>query len=300
MKPTNLARRSMLFTPGNAAGRMRSAPTLDADSFVFDLEDAVPAHAKPDARRMVAEILPALDFAGRERVVRLNRLGSAESASDLAALPYGGFDTLLVPKVESAAEVERLDELLSGEEESRGLERGGIGLILSLETPRGFLNALPIADASGRCRGLFFGAGDYAAATGCAIAPNSLLWARSTLVAAASAAGCDAIDTPFFDVRDAEGTFQDATAAVALGFTGKGVFHPLQIEPINRAFTPTPGDLARAARVIAAFADMSSRGTGVAVVDGELVAIDVLPRLERAISLAAHVAARSSQKEARA
>lgn len=281
-------RRTLMFTPGSARERLFKITALPADSFLFDLEDGVAANAKAQARSNIAAALLSLDFAGRERVVRVNRAGSKEFDADMHALPFAHLDTLLIPKVESVADVHRVDAMLEAEEARAHLPVRSIGLMMTLETPRALLNALAIAEASTRCCALFFGAGDYAATTDCALTPDALLWARSTVVAAAKAAGCDAIDTPFFDIRNVEGTYADAILGRQLGFTGKGAFHPLQIEPIHRAMTPTPAEVERARRVIAAFADMSSRGEGIALVDGELVAIDLLPRMERVLNVHAH------------
>lgn len=276
----------MLFTPGSAGARLSKVVALEADAFVFDLEDGVAAKSKADARRAIAEALARLDFGGRERIVRINRVGGAEFEADMQALPYGHFDTLLVPKVESGSEVERVDARLAQEELRAGVPVGSVALILTLETPRGVLNALPIADASRRCSALFFGAGDYVSSlSGTSprlyLAPDALLWARSTIVAAATAAGCDAIDTPYFDVLDAQGTYDDAVVARNLGFSGKGVFHPTQIEPVHRAMSPQPEDVARAQRVIDVLDGMADRGEGVGLADGEFVAIDLLPRMRR-------------------
>ncbi|MDO9435371.1 CoA ester lyase [Hydrogenophaga sp.] len=276
-------RRSLLFVPASAEARVQKASSLNADAVVLDLEDGVAASAKESARRFLVERLPDLEFGDTERIVRVNRVGSADHFKDIAALPYGSFEGLLIPKVESPAQVLEVAAVLDEREAKAGLKRGTIRLLLTLETPRGMLNALAIADASDRCSALFFGAGDYSVATGCSLTPQALAWPRATIVAAAAAAGCEAIDTPYFDVRDADGTYNDALLSRDHGFGGKGVFHPLQIEPVHRALSPTAKQVEKAHRVLAAFSEMGARGEGIAIVDGELIAIDLLPQMERVI-----------------
>ena len=287
----NRIRRSLLFVPASAEARVQKAAALGADAIVLDLEDGVAASAKEHARRFIASRLPHMDFGLAERIVRVNRVGSADYARDIPALPYGSFDAVLVPKVESPGQVREVAAALGEHEAKVGLPRGAIRLLLTLETPRGVLNALAIADASERCSALFFGAGDYATATGCSLTAQALAWPRATIVAAAAAAGCEAIDTPYFDVRDAAGTYRDALESRSHGFGGKGVFHPLQIEPVHRALSPSAEEVDKAHRVLTAFAEMDQRGEGIAIVDGELVAIDLLPQMERVIRRDAHARA---------
>lgn len=283
----------MLFMPGNAQARLLKAPALDADAFVFDLEDGVAARERALARSTIAAVLPTLQLRERERIIRINPISSADFELDMRALPFGHFDTLLVPKVERLEDLVILERQLGKAESACGLPAGGIRAILTLETPLGIFNALAIAQASARCCGLFFGAGDYAAATGIRISRETLQWPRSVIVAAAGAVGCDAIDTPYFGIRDLEGTFSDAVSSRHNGFSGKGVFHPLQIDPVHRALSPTDEEAAHAQRVIATFTEMSARGVGVALVDNQFVAIDLLPRLERLVQL--HALARGRQ-----
>jgi len=281
-KPWRL-RRSMMITPGHRRERLEKAVTLAADSLAFDLEDGVPPARKAEARATIAAALRELPFGRRERVVRINGIGTEDFFRDLEALPLGHLDALLVPKVESASALQQLDAALAGCE---------IGVIATLETPRGVLNALAIADASPRLVGMFFGPGDYTLQTGGALTARALEFPRATIAAACGAVGIQAIDAPFLlGLRDAEGTRADALAAKELGFSGKVVFHPDQIAPINAAFTPDAAEVARATRFVAAYREAAARGQAVALVDGEFIAMDLVPRMERIIALAAQVAA---------
>jgi citrate lyase beta subunit len=285
-------RRSMLLTPGYRRERIEKAMSLGVDAFVFDLEDGVPPSRRAEARSTLAELIPTLDFQGRERVVRINAIGTPDCELDVAALPLQHLDALLVPKVESASQLHLLDGWLKAREAEQGGNKPALQLIVTLETPRGVFNALAIGDATSRTCAFFFGSGDYTMQTGGAITPTSLHWARSTIVAAAGAVGIDAIDAPYLtDLRDPEGTWEDARQARELGFAGKVVFHPAQIEPVHRAFTPSDAEVQRARGIVEAFAQTSARGEAVAIVAGEFVAIDLVPRMERLLQIAAYAQA---------
>ena len=274
-------RRSMLMTPGNRPDRLRKAAAYGADALVLDLEDSVPPTAKAQARAAVALALRELQGCGSELCVRINTLASGFGADDLGALPLALLDSVMVPKVESPDELHRLHTLLQELERSQGVQRPR-ELVVLLETPRGILQALPIAEACSRTTALFFGSGDYTAATGAAITANALLFARSTIAAAAGAMGIQAIDAAYFlDVRDADATRSDALAARELGFAGKVVFHPAQVAVANQVFSPTAAELQRAERVVAGYREALAQGHGTALADGVFVAIDLVAPAER-------------------
>jgi citrate lyase beta subunit len=172
--------------------------------------------------------------------------------------------------------------------------------VVMLETPRGILQALTIAEASSRTTALFFGSGDYTAATGAAITATSLLFARSTVAAAAGAARIQAIDAAFFlDVRNAEATREDALAARELGFAGKVVFHPVQVAVANEVFSPTPAEIERADRIVTGYREALAQGHGTAVADGVFIAIDLVAPAERLLQRAAQVRASNERDSAK-
>lgn len=279
-------RRSMLMTPGNRPERLAKAVSLGADALIFDLEDAVPPPLKADARRHVREALETLEFGRTERVVRINAIGTPDAESDLGALPLDRIDAIMVPKVERPEALAALDRALTERSgQSPGARR--VELIVTLETPRGILGALPIAEATTRTTALFFGSGDYTAETGGAVTPTALHVPRTLVVMAAAAQRIQAIDAAYFlAVKDAARTRADALDARELGFDGKVVFHPSQIAVANEVFTPDPAAIDRAKRIIAAHRESVARGHGTAMMDGSFIAVDILLMAERTLSIA--------------
>lgn len=277
-------RRTLLLTPGHRRERLEKALGLGADAVVFDLEDGVPPARKAEARANAAAVLRTAAADGPERMVRINAVGSGEWEADLAALPLEHLNAIMLAKVESAAAMQTLDAALAAREATLGLPP--VGVIATLETPRGLFHALAIADAVPRCTGLFFGPGDYTALTGGAISKAGLQHPRAVIAAAAGAAGCQAIDGPYLDIKDPEGTARDTADARELGFTGKVVFHPAQIGAVNAAFMPGPAEVARAERIVRAWREAEASGAGVVFADGEFIAVDLVPRMERVLALA--------------
>ena len=285
--PEPRIRRSMLMTPGNRPERLAKAASYAADALVFDLEDSVPPAQKERARKCVAQALRDMPRDGRERCVRINALGTAYGADDLAGLPFELIDSIMVPKVESASSLLALEQRL-------GSTR--IELIATLETPRGIFNALAIADATRRTTALFFGSGDYTSALGAAVTDPVLHYPRSVIRAAAAAAGIQSIDAAFFqDVKNAEATRRDALVARELGFTGKVVFHPNQVAVANEVFSPTRTEIDHARLVVSAYRESLAKGHGTGVTDGVFVAIDLVPPAERLLKMAAILAARDGR-----
>ncbi len=291
--PDERLRRTMLLTPGNQIERLEKATQLDVDAVVFDFEDGVAPDDKAQARKTVDKALASLSFGFRERLVRVNAIGTPEFREDIDAVPFQDIDALFVPKVESAAQLIELDSIL--EDVERHLEGGRmIDVVATIETPRGLLNALAIADASKRTSALFFGSGDYAAATGSATVPRAFEYPRAT-IAAAAAAGLQAIDAAYFvAVKDAEATRADAALGRELGFEGKIIFHPNQVAPCNEVFSPDEQEISRAQRIVEAHAAAVAEGRGVAYVDGTFLAIDIVLMAERVLRKAELIAARST------
>ncbi len=277
-----MARRSLLFSPGDRPELLRKAPDVGADVLVFDLEDAVAPARKAEARESVREVLadPGFD-PDAEVCVRVNPAGVAAD-DDLAALlgPDVRLDSLLLPKVGGPGDVEALADALA--------ERGWTLPILALvETAAGVLHAEAVA-AAGPTDALCFGAEDLAADLGATRTPegDEVAHARQHVVLAAAAAGVDAIDTVVVDFEDLDGLRADARTAVGLGYDGKLAIHPTQVDPINEAFTPVDGELAWARAVLEAREAADAEDRGVFVVDGQMIDPPLVRRAERLVDRA--------------
>ncbi|MDZ7338598.1 MAG: citrate lyase acyl carrier protein [candidate division KSB1 bacterium] len=280
-------RRTRLYLPGNNPDLMLNAGLFGADSVILDLEDSVAPQDKGAARILVRNTLLAVDFGAAERIVRINPLATEFGALDLEVVVPAEPDTILIPKCEAASSVVEVEERVAALERQHRLRRN-IWLMPLIETARGVLNAYEIATASQRVVALCFGAEDFSADIGAerTVEGKESFVARSLLVLAAKAARVQALDTVFSDVADVEGLVKSTEEAIALGFEGKGVIHPAQIEPIHRAFAPSPERIAHAQQVIAALEEAERRGAGVASLGTKMIDAPVVARARRTLQLA--------------
>ena len=252
--------RSWLFTPGSRQDRFAKAAEIGADVLIIDLEDAVAPDDKASARSIALNYLVKPAAKTVQRALRLNGLETRVGIADLDALLSSDAapDFMVLPKTESAGHLHILDRLLT----TAGRATRLIGII---ESARGLAEVNTIAAATPRLMGLMFGAADMAADLGVVTAWPPLVHARSRIVLACALAGITPIDSPFFDVHDADGLSQEVASSVAFGFPAKAAIHPGQIEAINNALTPTPEAVKHARAVLAA------NDKGVGVVDGQMV-----------------------------
>ncbi|WP_232701275.1 HpcH/HpaI aldolase/citrate lyase family protein [Halobacterium wangiae] len=277
-----MVRRSVLFSPGDRPEMLRKAPGAGADVVVFDLEDAVAPGRKDEARAAVREVLVDAEFDPNcEVCVRVNPVG-AGAGDDVDAVFAGeaGADAVMLPKAESGEEVTTLARLLD--------EHGSDPPVLALvESASGVLNAQDVA-AADATDALVFGAEDLSADVGATRTDEGteVLYAREHVVLAASAAGVDAIDTVYTDIEDTEGLSEETRFAAGLGFDGKMAIHPGQVAPINDAFTPDPGDVEWAERVLEAKREADAEDRGVFRVDGEMVDAPLIAQAERVVERA--------------
>jgi citrate lyase subunit beta/citryl-CoA lyase len=261
------------LVPGTAPERIAAAATSAADGIILDLEDAVPPGEKSRAREWVVATLKRIDFGGRERIVRINDFETDEGRADLSAIVPAAPDALLLPGVEQPEELERVEEVVARLEADSGLPPGGLRLHLLIETVAGVAHGRTLARASARAATLVFGAVGVARQTGGRLVPARLpeLHALSELLLAARLAGLDAIDSPYCQLRDMPGLEAHARFAAELGYDGKAVIHPEQVEVVNRVFTPAPEAVAEARRVLHASGDPDMRGGRPGAVDGRPV-----------------------------
>jgi citrate lyase subunit beta/citryl-CoA lyase len=283
-------RRSVLYMPGSNARALEKARALPADALILDLEDAVAPDAKERARDQVCAALRAGGYGHREIAVRINGLDTPWGEKDLVAACAAGPDAILVPKVDSAA------VLLEVERRMRGAGAAdGVALWSMLETPRGVLAAAEIARATPRQAVWVMGTNDLAKDLHCLHTRERLplLASLSLCLLAARAEGLVVLDGVYNDLDDAEGFRHSCRQGLELGFDGKTLIHPSQIEPCNEVFSPGDEELERSRRIIAAFEAASREGKGVVVVDGRMVENLHVENARRVVALAEAIAARS-------
>ncbi|HEY3779413.1 MAG TPA: CoA ester lyase [Rhizomicrobium sp.] len=266
--------RSLLFVPADSERKLEKARATKADALILDLEDSVSAKRRPHARQLVREF--GGHAAGRPAIwVRVNPVGSADYKDDLdaavAARPAG----IVLPKPDSPDALRTLDRSLTELEHTIGLTPGAIGVIpVATETPAAVLALPEYRTPPPRLQALTWGAEDLSACLGAVTNRDesgefalTYRLVRSVCLVAAKAAGVDAIETLHADFRDMSGLARAARNAQREGFAGMLAIHPDQVDTINAAFTPSPEDVERARRVVAAFGD----GTGVASLDGKMI-----------------------------
>jgi citrate lyase subunit beta/citryl-CoA lyase len=266
-------RRTMLFVPGGNEKLLSKAIGLDVDALILDLEDSVAVLKKASAREAVTEMLRSVDFGKKEKVVRINSLAGEYGKSDIAAVLRGKPDALLLPKVNRPQDLNDYDSLITEIEEKEGFPPGSTGLIALIETPAGIVNINAIALSSPRLNGLLFGAADYTRETRGRITPKrlELYYPMIQILLAARVAGIDAIDTPYFDIKDPQGLEEHTRQAKDMGYDGKAIIHPGQAETVNRIFTPSDEEVAYSRRVLEAFEKAREEGKGATQLDGQLI-----------------------------
>jgi citrate lyase subunit beta/citryl-CoA lyase len=269
---TTRPRRSVLYMPGSNARALDKAKTLPADGVILDLEDSVAPEAKEAARQQVVDAVKAGGFGTREVFIRVNGVDTPWHADDLSAAAHAAPDVILVPKVSSPDTLELIGR--------RMLDMGTnhkTRVWAMIETPLAIFNILEIAsaarDSETRLAGFVMGTNDLAKDTRARLVPGRtpmLAW-LSMCVAAARIHGIDILDGVYNDIGNADGFAKECTQGVELGFDGKTLIHPSQIEPCNNAFSPSPADVAQARKMIAAFDLPENKGKGVVSIDGRMV-----------------------------
>lgn len=284
------ALRSLLFVPGNRPRMLEKARTLPADAIILDLEDGVPPDEKPAARAMVREALLAGTY-GPRVVVRINAFNTDLSQADLEEVLEAGVQAVLLPKAQTPDDVQRLASLVTALERERGLLADSVELLLMVETALGILNAYGMTKADSRVRALCFGGEDLTQDLGAIRTKEGLelAYARAQVVLAARAAGVGAIDTVYTDLSDQAGLLAEARLARQLGYSGKLLIHPEQIETVHRAFTPSEDEVAYAYRVVKGFEAALARGEGVFALDGKMIDAPIVARAREVLAHAKEV-----------
>ncbi|UWQ54601.1 HpcH/HpaI aldolase/citrate lyase family protein [Leisingera caerulea] len=261
MDPRARPYRSVLYIPGSKPRALEKAKTLPVDAVIFDLEDAVSVDEKTNARATLAQALEAGGFGVRMKIVRINGLDTEWGREDAIAAAKMDCDAILLPKVNSPADLDALAEIT-----------GDIPLWAMMETPRGMLNAAAIA-AHPKLQGMVMGTNDLAKELQTRYRPDRLpmMAGLGLCLLAAKAEGLVIVDGVYNAFKDAEGLAAECAQGRDMGFDGKTLIHPAQVETANAAFAPTERDIETSRRQIAAFEEAQAAGQGVAVVDGKIV-----------------------------
>ena len=276
-----------MFVPGNNPGMMQDAYIYGADSIMLDLEDSVTMTEKDAARLLVYNALRSIDYGQTEMVVRINPLSTPYGRKDVEAVVKAGVHVVRMPKTETADEVRELEaEILRVEEEIGAVGRTKI--MAAIESALGIVNAYAIATASPRMMGIALGAEDYCANLKTQRTPDGdeLRLARETIVVAARAAGIDALDTVYSNLNDMETFRREVEHIKTLGFDGKSIINPRQIEIVNDVFRPKEKDITKARAILAAIREAEERGSGVVSLNGKMVDRPVVLRAQRTMELA--------------
>ena len=281
-----------MFVPGNNPGMMADAHIYGPDSIMLDLEDSVTMAEKDAARLLVYNELKTIDYGDTEMVVRINPLNTPYGKKDVEAVVKAGVDVIRMPKTETADEVREVEEEILKWETELGCV-GRTKIMAAIESALGIVNAYPIATASKRMMGIALGAEDYCANLKTQRTqgdnPNfgiELLQARQMIVVAARAAGIDALDTVYSNLNDMDTFRREVELIKALGFDGKSIINPRQIEIINEVFAPKQKDIEKALKILAAIKEAEAKGSGVIAVNGKMVDKPVVIRAQHTIDLA--------------
>jgi citrate lyase subunit beta / citryl-CoA lyase len=286
-------RRSVLYMPGSNARALEKAKTLAADGLILDLEDAVAPDAKETARRQVADAVKAGGFGKREVFIRVNGIDTAWFSDDLEAAASAAPDAILVPKISTP---QQLDLIWQHLHELKADSR--IRIWAMIETPLAIFNALALAAQAklpgARLGGFVMGTNDLAKETRARFVPGRapMLWWLTTCVLAARTYGIDILDGVYNNLGDADGFARECAEGRDLGFDGKTLIHPNQIEPCNAAFSPSTDEVTLARKIIAAFDQPENKGKGVVQVDGRMVELLHAEIARRTVAVADAIEAR--------
>jgi citrate lyase subunit beta/citryl-CoA lyase len=283
MAATFRPRRSVLYMPGSNARAQEKAKSIPADAIILDLEDAVAPDAKSAARETVCNSVQQGGYGGREMIIRINSLDTPWGLEDLQAAVSVQPDAILVPKVESAEMVHKVESLMDA---SGALATTAIWCMI--ETPRGILKVADIAAASTRLGALVMGTSDLVKDVHARHTPMRLpmLTSLSLSILAARAEGLAILDGVYLDLQDTDGFRNACVQGLEFGFDGKTLIHPSQVEPCNEVYAPDAAEVDLSRRIIEAFAAAEKEGKGVVVVDGKLVENLHVDNAKRLVALA--------------
>jgi len=268
---TNLFR-SLIFVPGNNPRFLEKAKSLSADIVCFDLEDSVPDKEKKKARTLIKGALKKRNQYSSSVFARTNSPDSNKIEADLKEIVQKGIDGIVIPKVNSSKEIKKIEKIISSLEKKRKIR--GIRLIPSIESALGVINCYEIASASKRIDAIVFGIFDLLNDLGIEYTKGNPLgakYSRYKVPVAATAAGVYAIDGIWQDIKDASGLKKDCQIGKSLGYVGKSVIYPDQIDTVHKIFHPNKTEIAWAKKVCSTYKKSTKKGKGATVVDGKMI-----------------------------
>lgn len=282
-------RRSMLFLPGANAAMLSTSFVYKPDSIMFDLEDAVSIKEKDSARLLVAQTLklPVYKEHGIETVVRINALNTPFGLKDLEAVVRAGVDVVRLPMTNSAEDIHELEAQVERIEKECGREVGSTKLMAAIESAQAVVNAVSIAKSSPRLIGIALAAFDYLVDMQTERGDGTeLFYARCAVLHAARVAGIDAFDVVYSNVNDDEGFLKEVSLIKKLGYNGKSLINPRQIELLHNAYAPTISEVENAKKVVEAAEEGERKGLGVVSLNGKMIDAPIIARAQKTIELA--------------
>ncbi|MDH2907247.1 MAG: CoA ester lyase [Candidatus Nitrosotalea sp.] len=263
--------RSLLFVPGNNTRFLEKAKSLNSDIVCFDLEDSVPLEEKKSARNLIKNALKHRSEYSSEIYVRTNSPISGMISDDLSEVIQKGVDGIVIPKVNTINEIKKIEKMMTGLEKKRKLKP--IEIMASIESAEGVVNAYSIASCSKRISALIFGVFDLLNDLGVEYTkkPEGAVYSRAKIPIDARAAGKYAIDAIWQDIDDVAGLEQDSTVAKNLGYVGKSIVHPNQVDVVHKVFYPTLAEIEWAKKVMSTYDLAKKNKKGATTVDGKMI-----------------------------
>ncbi|MCL4268961.1 MAG: CoA ester lyase [Anaerolineales bacterium] len=281
------SRRALLYMPGDSWKMITKSITLGVDSICMDMEDGTAINKKAEARATIAKALQELDFGASEKLARINSIGSGWEKDDIeAVLPYHP-DGIVIPKVESFEQVDWVSKIIEDAELKNGWQVNSIRILIGVETAKGILNLKEIA-AHPRLDAIIFGGEDFAASIGAVRTKDAveLLYARQAVIVACAAYDLQAIDIVTIDYKDLDALKVESEFGAKLGFSGKQIIHPNQVQVVQEAFTPSDEAIAYAKRIVETFEASQKEGKGAYALDGKMIDMPLLKNAQKVLARA--------------
>jgi citrate lyase subunit beta-like protein len=281
------SRRALLYMPGDNWKMITKSATLGVDSICMDMEDGTAIAKKSEARATIAKALQELDFGKSEKLARINSIGSGWEKDDIEAVLSYRPDGIVIPKVESFEHVEWASQIIEAAELKHGWQVNSIRILIGVETAKGILNLKEIASHP-RLDAIIFGGEDFAASIGATRTKDAteLLYARQAVVVACAANDLQAIDIVTIDYKDIEALRMESEFGARLGYSGKQIIHPAQVEPVQTAFTPNDEAIAHAKRIVETFEASQKEGKGAYSLDGKMIDMPLLKNAQKVLERA--------------